>query len=129
LIRAIREMNFEQLSLSTVALFTESDRQAMFVREADDAVCIGPAMFLDQRDGRRKSSYLDLECIEQALINAQADVAWVGWGLLAGESWLADLCQRLGIVFIGPDAQTLRLLDNKISAKQLARQANIPVVP
>ena len=123
-------MNFEQqLSLSTVALFTESDRQAMFVREADDAVCIGPATFLDQRDGRRKSSYLDLERIEQALIIAHADAAWVGWGLLAEESWFADLCKRLGIVFFGPNAETLGLLSNKINARQLAQRANVPVVP
>ncbi|HEX6557477.1 MAG TPA: carboxyl transferase domain-containing protein [Ktedonobacteraceae bacterium] len=130
LIRAVRELNYEQrLNLSTVALFTEPDRKALFVREADDAVCIGPAAFVDQRDGRRKSSYLDPEHIEQALIIAQADAAWVGWGLLAGESWFADLCNRLGIVFLGPDAGTLRLLGNKINAKQLARRANVPVVP
>ncbi len=61
LIRAVRELNCEQhLNLSTVALFTEPDRQAMFVREADDAVCIGPAALVDQRDGQYRSSYLYL---------------------------------------------------------------------
>ena len=130
LIQAIRELNRErQLSLSTVALFTESDRQAMFVREADDAVCIGPPTFLDQRDGQRRSSYLDPERIEQALIIAHADGAWVGWSRLAEEAWFADLCKRLGIVFVGPNAETLRLLGNKISVRQLAQQANIPVDP
>jgi len=130
LIRAVQELNHErQLSLSTVALFTEPDRQAMFVRKADDAVCIGPATFLDPRDGQRRSSYLDPERIEQALIIAQADGAWVGWSRLAEEAWFADLCKRLGIVFVGPTAETLRLLSNKISARQLAQQANIPVDP
>ena len=127
LIRAVRELNCEQsLKLSTVALFTEPDRQAMFVREADDAVCIWPAAFVDQRDGRRKSSYLDPDRIEQALIVAQADAAWVGWGLLAEESWFADLCKRLGIVFFGPNAETLGLLSNKINARQLAQRADVP---
>ena len=101
----------------------------MFVREANDAVCIGPETFLDQRDGQRRSSYLDPERIEQALIIAQADGAWVGWSCLAEEAWFADLCKRLGIVFVGPNAETLRLLGNKISARQLAQQANIPVDP
>ena len=129
-IRAIRELNREQhLNLSSVALFTEPDRQALFVREADDAVCIGPAAFIDQRDGQRKSSYLDLEQIEQALIIARVDVAWVSWGPLAEESQFEDLCKRLGIVFIGPNAETLRLLGDKISTKRLAQQADIPVVP
>ena len=109
LIRAVQELNCEQhLSLSTVALFTESDRQAMFVREADDAVCIGPATFIDQRDGQRKSSYLDRGHIEQALLAAHVDAVWVGWDLLAEKVWFADLCQRLGIVFIGPSTQTWR---------------------
>ena len=130
LIQAVRELNRErQLSLSTVALFTEPDRQAKFVREADDAVCIGPPTYLDQRDGQRRSSYLDPERIEQALIIAQVDGAWVGWSRLAEEAWFADLCKRLGIVFVGPNAETLRLLGNKISARQLAQQANIPLDP
>ncbi len=130
LIRAIRELNYEQhLNLSAVALFTELDRQAMYVREADDAVCIGPDVFVDRPDGQPRSGYLDRERIERALKIAQADAAWVGWSLLAEESWFADLCQRLGIVFFGPDAGTLRLLGDKSNVRQLAQQANIPVVP
>ncbi len=130
LIRAIRELNREQhLHLAVVALFTEPDRQAIFVREADDAVCIGSATFVDQRDGQRKSSYLNRERIEEALLTAQASAVWPGWGIQASESWLAELCERLGITFIGPDGAVLRLLDDRISARKLAQQANIPVVP
>jgi biotin carboxylase len=130
LIRAVRELNHEQsMSLSTVALFTEPDRRAMFVREAGDAVCIGPATFIDQRDQGQKSSYHDSGRIEQALVKARADAAWVGWGLLAEEPWFADLCSRLGMVFIGPDARMLRLLGHKISAKHLAQQAGVPTIP
>jgi len=130
LIRAVRELNYEQhLSLSTIALFTNSDRQATVVREADDAVGIGPATFVDQSDGQCKSSYLDRERIEQALLTAHADAAWIGWGPLAEKSWFAELCEQLGIVIVGPNAQVLRRLGNKISAKQIAQQANIPVIP
>ena len=84
LIRAVRELSRGQhLRVSTVALFTEPDRQSMFVREADDAVCIGPALVVDQQDRQRKSSYQDRERIEQALMTTHADAAWVGWDLLA----------------------------------------------
>ena len=130
LIRAVRELNCEQrLRLATVALFTEPDRHAKFVREADDAISLGPATFIDQRDGQSKSSYQHRERIEEALLAAQASAVWAGWGIQASESWLADLCERLGITFIGPDAGVLRLLSDEISARQLAQQANIPVVP
>ncbi len=130
LIRAVRERNYERvLHLATVALYTEPDRQALFVHEADDAVCIGPATFIDQSDGQSKSGYLDLERIEQALITARVDAAWADWGLLAGEPRLADLCKRLGIMFVGPDATTLRFLSDQIGIRRIAEQANIPVVP
>jgi len=130
LIRAVRELNREQhLSLTTVALFTELDRQALFVREADEAVCIGPATFVDRQDGQPKSSYQHREYIEEALLASQASAVWPGWGIQASESWLADLCERLFITFVGPDASVLRLLSDRISARQLAQKANIPVVP
>src|ERR1700694_416117 len=127
LIRAIRELNREQhpAALAPIALFTEPDRLALFVREADDAVCIGPATFIDQGDGQRKSSYLNRERLEEVLLTAQASAVWPGWGTQASESWLADLCERLGITFIGPYAGVLRLLGDKISSRQLAQQANI----
>jgi acetyl/propionyl-CoA carboxylase alpha subunit/acetyl-CoA carboxylase carboxyltransferase component len=130
LIRAVRELNREEHGrLTTVALFTEADRRAMFVHEADDAVSLGPTTFIDVADSRRKSSYLDQERIERALVVAGVDAAWVGWGLLSEEPWFAELCQRLGIVFIGPDADVLRLFRDKISTKRLAQRVGIPVVP
>ncbi len=130
LIRAVRELNREQrLRLATVALFTEPDRHAKFVREADDMISLGPATFVDQRDGQSRSSYQHRERIEEALLAAQASAVWAGWGIQASDSWLAGLCERLGITFIGPDAGVLRLLSDRISTRQLAQQANIPVVP
>ena len=133
LIHAVRELNREArhdgAQLRTIALFTTPDRGAMFVREADEAVDLGAATFVDERDGERKSSYLDYARLEQALVAARADAAWVGWGFVAEHAAFAELCQRLGIVFIGPDPNVMRRLGNKIVAKHLAERASIPVVP
>ena len=112
-----------------MAFFTEPDRQSLFVREADEAICIGPATFVDQQDGQLKSSYQHHARIEEALLAAQASAVWPGWGMQAGESWLAALCERLGITFIGPTANAIRLLSDKTSVRHLALQANIPVEP
>ncbi len=130
MIHAVQEVNREEhLQLTTVALFTETDRHAMFVHEADDSISIGPATFVDAEEGRRKSSYMDPLRIEQAFRAAHIDAAWVGWGLVSEEPWCAELCQRLGIVFIGPDAPVLQLIRDKIRTKRFAERIGIPVVP
>ena len=133
LIHAVRELNREAgpdgAQLRTIALFTTPDRGAMFVREADEAVDLGAATFVDERDGERKSSYLDYARLEQALVAARADAAWVGWGFVAEHAAFAELCQRLGIVFIGPESNVMRRLGDKIAAKHLAERASVPVVP
>ena len=126
LIHAVREM---PRPMQTVALFTEPDQRAMFVREADAAVGLGPATFVDPRDGRRMSSYLDYPRLERALVASGADAAWVGWGFVAEHAEFAELCERLGIVFIGPTAAVMRRLADKISAKRLAEEAGLPVAP
>ncbi len=130
MIHAVREVNREEhLHLTTVALFTEADQQAKFVHEADDAINIGPATFIDSEEKRPKSSYLDPLQIERALLAAHVDAAWVGWGLASEEPWCAELCQKLDIVFIGPDAPVLRLFRDKIRTKRFAERIGIPVVP
>jgi acetyl/propionyl-CoA carboxylase alpha subunit/acetyl-CoA carboxylase carboxyltransferase component len=133
LIHAVRELNREAGhdggQLRTIALFTTPDRGAMFVREADEAVDLGAATFVDERDGERKSSYLDYARLEQALVAARADAAWVGWGFVAEHAAFAELCQRLGVVFIGPEPNVMRWLGDKIAAKHLAERVSVPVVP
>ena len=133
LIHAVRELNREAGhdagQLRAIALFTAPDRGAMFVREADEAVDLGAATFVDERDGERKSSYLDYPRLEQAMVAARADAAWVGWGFVAEHAAFAELCQRLGIVFIGPEPNVMRWLGDKIAAKHLAERVSIPVVP
>jgi acetyl/propionyl-CoA carboxylase alpha subunit len=115
--------------LCCIALFTEPDRRAMFVREADEAVDLGAATFVDPRDGGRKSSYLDYARLERALVAARADAAGVGWGFVAEHAEFADLCRRLGVVFVGPEANVMRWLGDKIAAKHVAERVGVPVVP
>ncbi|MET0227080.1 MAG: biotin carboxylase N-terminal domain-containing protein, partial [Actinomycetes bacterium] len=130
LIHAVRELTREQdRAVAAIALYTEPDRHAMFVRHADDAVCLGPATFRDEGDGQVKSSYLDYRGLERALVEARADAAWVGWGFVAEHAEFAELCERLGIVFVGPTAAAMRRLGDKITSKLLAEEAGLLVAP
>jgi acetyl/propionyl-CoA carboxylase alpha subunit/acetyl-CoA carboxylase carboxyltransferase component len=134
LIHAVRELNREAgyrdgAALRTIALFTEPDRRAMFVREADESIDLGSATFVDPRDGERKSRYLDYAALEQALAATRADAAWVGWGFVAEHAAFAELCRRLGIAFVGPEANIMRCLGDKIAAKHLAERIGVPVIP
>ncbi len=83
--------------LTTIAIHTEQERGAWFVREADEAYCIGPATTRDEASGRERHSYLDLARLERALVDTGADAAWVGWGFVAEHAEFAELCARLGV--------------------------------
>jgi acetyl/propionyl-CoA carboxylase alpha subunit/acetyl-CoA carboxylase carboxyltransferase component len=124
-IHAVRELSHQGDPLRVIALYTERDRDAMFVWHADEAVCLdlgtGPG------DAGGGLEYSDPEALERALRASGADAAWVGWGPLAEQAEFAELCERLGIVFVGPAPSALRLLGNKVAAKQLAEHAGIPV--
>jgi acetyl/propionyl-CoA carboxylase alpha subunit/acetyl-CoA carboxylase carboxyltransferase component len=129
-INAVREFNQERgTRIRTIALYTDPDRRAMFVREADEAFGLGPATVVDPRDGERTSSYLDYRRLEAALAATKADAVWTGWGFVSEHAGFAELCERLGIVFIGPPPDAMRRLSDKISAKKLAEDARVPVVP
>ncbi|MGC1798947.1 MAG: biotin carboxylase N-terminal domain-containing protein, partial [Solirubrobacterales bacterium] len=127
-IRAVRELNQgsgEPITL--IALYTEVERQAMFVREADEAYCLDDGT---EGDGAgHATGYLDLAALERALVSMEADAAWVGWGFVAEDPEFAELCERLGIVFIGPEPSAMRLLGDKVAAKRLAEETGLPVAP
>jgi acetyl/propionyl-CoA carboxylase alpha subunit len=115
LINAVRELCVERNEdIRTIALYTATERTAMFVREADEAVLL-------------EGTYLDLGALERALLAARADAAWVGWGFVAERPEFAELCDRLGITFVGPSAEVMRRLGDKIGAKRLAEEAAVPV--
>ncbi|MDQ1483921.1 MAG: hypothetical protein QOF35_1997, partial [Actinomycetota bacterium] len=121
LIHAVRELNAQGgAQIETVALYTEGERSAMFVREADSAYPIGPAV---------DRPYLNHEVLERALIETGADAAWVGWGFVAEDPNFADLCDRIGVTFIGPSAAAMRRLGDKIGSKLIAEEVGVPVAP
>ena len=113
-IRAVRELNDEHgYGVTSVALHTEAEQRALFVRAADDSVVL--------RDNESASSpYLDHAELERALVASGADAVWVCWGFVAEDPAFADLCARLGLTFIGPSPAAMRQLGDKIEAKLLA---------
>ncbi len=122
LIHAVREVNAAGAEplLETVALHTEGEANAMFVREADLAHDLGPAA---------DRPYLDLAVLEQALLDTGADAVWPGWGFVAEDPAFVDLCDRLGVTFIGPSAEAMRRLGDKIGSKLIAEEVGVPVAP
>ena len=129
-IHAAREFRQEHnVPLRTIALFTDPDRHATFVREADEAISLGSAHFIDPDTHLPKSSYLDYKRLTDALASAHAEAVWVGWGFVAEHAAFADLCRDMGIVFIGPPGDVMRRVGDKIAAKRLAEQSDVPVVP
>jgi acetyl/propionyl-CoA carboxylase alpha subunit/acetyl-CoA carboxylase carboxyltransferase component len=130
LIHAVRELNQEHgWHVQTIALYTDPDRRAMFVREADDRYHLGAASFTDPADQQRKSAYLDYENLKRALIETRADAVWVGWGFVAEHAAFVELCDSLGINFIGPSAAVMHKMGDKIASKRIAEAANVPVTP
>ena len=104
LIHAVRDLNAERghaERIETIALYTEGERTAMFVREADLSYSLGPAS---------ERPYIDHGVLERALVETGADAAWVGWGFVAEDPAFAELCERLGVTFIGPSAEAMRKL-------------------
>ncbi|PXY22250.1 biotin carboxylase N-terminal domain-containing protein [Prauserella muralis] len=121
LIHAVRDHNAGGgPRVETIALYTDADRTATFVREADHAYLLGPAS---------ARPYLDLEVLERALVETGADAAWVGWGFVAEDPAFAELCEKLGVTFIGPSAEAMRKLGDKIGAKLIAEEVGVPVAP
>jgi acetyl/propionyl-CoA carboxylase alpha subunit/acetyl-CoA carboxylase carboxyltransferase component len=114
--------------IATIVVHTEPDRDAWYVRDADDAVCLGSATFVDP-GGRRMSRYLDESAVMEALGAARADAVWVGWGFLAEQASFAQRCEAAGIIYVGPDSATIRLLGDKVAAKRLAESAGVATVP
>ncbi|MFV0461144.1 MAG: carboxyl transferase domain-containing protein [Actinomycetales bacterium] len=121
LIHAVRELSAESgKHITVIALHVESEQTARFVREADVAYNLGPAS---------ARPYLDHAVLEQALVQTQAQAAWVGWGFVAEDPAFADLCERIGVTFVGPSAAAMRQLGDKVGAKLLAEETGVPVAP
>ncbi|GAA2736183.1 carboxyl transferase domain-containing protein [Actinocorallia aurantiaca] len=121
LIHAARDIAAETgTRIETVALYTDVDRSAAFVREADLSYDLGPAS---------ARPYLDLKVLERALKETGADAAWVGWGFVAEDPAFAELCEEIGVAFVGPSPDAMRKLGDKIGAKLIAEEVGVPVAP
>lgn len=109
------------LGISTVAIYSTPDSRALHVLEADEAVWIGPAPAV--------SSYLDIDRVVDAARKSGADAVHPGYGFLAENAEFAEAVVAAGLIWIGPPAGVIRLLGDKVAAKQLAREAGVPIVP
>ncbi|MCR1927704.1 acetyl-CoA carboxylase biotin carboxylase subunit [Enterococcus gallinarum] len=116
IIRACRE-----LGIQTVAVYSEADKEALHAELADEAICIGPAKAAD--------SYLNVQQILSAAIVTKAEAIHPGFGFLSENSRFASMCEECNIVFIGPKSETIDAMGNKINARRLMIEAQVPVIP
>ncbi len=114
--RACRE-----LGIRTVAVHSEADREAKYVKLADESVCIGPAP--------SGQSYLNVPAVISAAEVTDAQAIHPGYGFLSENADFAERVEQSGFVFIGPRAETIRLMGDKVSAKDAMRKAGVPCVP
>ena len=110
-----------ELGVETVAVYTEPDRNAIHVRNADAAVYIG--------EGPALESYLRIDKIIEAAQRTGADAVHPGYGFLSENPDFAEACEQAGITFIGPPASAMRAMGDKVAARKLMEEAGVPVVP
>ncbi len=119
---AVRVMRTcREMGISSVAVFSEADRDALHVETADEALYIGPAP--------AEESYLDIGAILSAASDSGAEAVHPGYGFLSENPGFAEACSAEGLTFIGPKPDTLRLLGDKAQAKKLAESVGVPVIP
>ena len=116
IVRACRE-----LGVTSVAVYSDADEEALHVRHADKAVNIGPPP--------AGKSYLDVEAIIEAAKETDADAVHPGYGFLAENARFAAACRDAGLIFVGPSAEAIEKMGNKSAARRLAEEADVPVVP
>ena len=119
---AVRVMRTcRDMGISTVAVYSDADKDALHVRFADEAVHVGP--------GPATDSYLNIDAVVSAALSTGAQAIHPGYGFLSENPNFAEACAAAGIIFIGPSPNILRLLGDKSEAKKRAQEAGVPVVP
>ena len=118
-LRALRAC--KELDLKTVAIYSAGDKELKHLRLADETVCVGPTSPIE--------SYLNIPAILSAAELTRADAIYPGYGFLAEDADFAEKCESSGFIFIGPSSSVIRQMGDKITAKDLAEQSNIPIVP
>jgi acetyl-CoA carboxylase biotin carboxylase subunit len=115
-IRTLREMG-----IKSVAVYSSADKDGLWLRFADDAICIG--------DARASDSYLNMERLINAAIITESDAIHPGYGFLSENAEFSKLCAKNDIVFIGPSPDSIKLLGHKATARDLAKKSGVPIVP
>ena len=116
IIRSCKQNNIE-----TVAIYSEADADAPFVKQADESYLIGPP--------RVNESYLKADKIIEIAKEANVDAIHPGYGFLSENSEFANLCEKNGLIFIGPSAKVMEQMGDKIAARNLMKKAGVPVIP
>ncbi len=116
IIRACKE-----LGIKTVAVHSDADSEALHVKLADESICIGPAP--------SAKSYLNMKSIISAAEVTDADAIHPGYGFLSENAEFAEICGNCGLTFIGPTPENMRLMGDKISARQTVTKAGVPILP
>ena len=116
IIRACRE-----LGISTVAIYSQSDKDSLHVKLADESYCIGKSL--------PKDTYLNINNIINVAIHSKADAIHPGYGFLSESTFFAKACEEFNICFIGPDYRIIDMLGDKSNAKETMKKAGVPIVP
>jgi acetyl-CoA carboxylase biotin carboxylase subunit len=111
----------KELGIETVAVYSQADKDSPHLNQADMKICIGP--------GPSSQSYLNREAIIQAAMNTECQALHPGFGFLAEDNLFAYMCEQSKVSFIGPTANSIRLMGNKSQAKQNMKQAGLPTIP
>ena len=118
-VRIIRSL--KELGIKSVAIYSTVDRESLHVQLADEAVCVGTA--------RPQDSYLNMKNILAAAIGTSAEAIHPGFGFLSENSQFVEMCEAVGITFIGPNSEIIDLMGNKANAREQMQKSGVPVIP
>lgn len=110
-----------ELGASAVVAYSDADRDTLPVRLADEAICIGPAA--------PARSYLHIPAIISAAEMTGCDALHPGYGFLSENPYIAEICEKVGLAFIGPSTEAIQAMANKVEARKLMREAGLPIIP
>ncbi|HEY5973791.1 MAG TPA: acetyl-CoA carboxylase biotin carboxylase subunit [Geobacteraceae bacterium] len=111
----------KELGIKTVAVYSTADKDSLHVKLADESVCIGPAPSLQ--------SYLNINAIISAAELTDSEAIHPGYGFLSENAAFAEICENCGITFIGPSSESMRIMGDKISARQAVIKVDVPILP
>lgn len=115
------ERTLKKMGVGSVAVYSQADRDSLHVLHADEAICLGA--------GTARDTYLDVEKIISACKESGADAVHPGYGFLSENTEFAMLCKKNGIIFIGPTVENIEQFGLKVSARELAQKAGVPLLP